>query len=132
MLANGRISTKGAGGSVTIAELIGGKRTGLKMDANAPLKAWSEYSIVGQPLLRPDVPGKVTGRHTYVQDHSVPGMLHGRVIRPNAIGSQLVSVDQSSIAAIPDVRVVREKASLVTPASKPRFAVDRSTVISRS
>jgi CO/xanthine dehydrogenase Mo-binding subunit len=56
MLANGRISPKGAGASVTIAELIGGKRTGFKMDANAPLKPWSEYSIVGQPLLRPDVP----------------------------------------------------------------------------
>ena len=109
MLANGRISPKGAGASLTIAELIGGKRTGLKMDANAPLKPSSQYSIVGQPLLRPDVPGKVTGRHTYVQDHVIPGMLHGRVIRPTTIGGQLVSFDQSSIAAIPDVRIVREK-----------------------
>jgi hypothetical protein len=84
MLANGTIGPKGAGASITIAELIGGKRTAFKMDMNAPLKAAAEYSIVGQPVLRPDVPGKVTGRHTYVQDHSVPGMLQGRVIRATA------------------------------------------------
>ncbi len=107
MLANGRISPRGAGTSVTITELVGGKRTAFKMDANAPLKSSADYSIVGLPLLRPDVPAKATGRHTYVQDHSVPGMLHGRVIRPASIGSKLVSVDESSIAAIPDVRVIR-------------------------
>jgi CO/xanthine dehydrogenase Mo-binding subunit len=109
MLANGRISPRGAGASVTIAELIGGKRTAFKMDANAPLKPPAGYTIVGQPLLRPDVAAKVTARHTYVQDHSVPGMLHGRVIRPGSIGSKLVSIDETSIAAIPDVRVVRVK-----------------------
>jgi hypothetical protein len=34
-------------------------------------------------------------------------MLHGRVIRPPAIGAKLVSVDDSSIRGIPDVRIVR-------------------------
>ena len=34
-------------------------------------------------------------------------MLHGRVIRPPAIGAKLLSVDESSIRDIPDVRVVR-------------------------
>jgi CO/xanthine dehydrogenase Mo-binding subunit len=34
-------------------------------------------------------------------------MLHGRVIRPPAIGAKLLSVDESSIRAIPDARVVR-------------------------
>ena len=34
-------------------------------------------------------------------------MLHGRVIHPPAIGAKLMSVDESSIRAIPNVRVVR-------------------------
>ena len=32
----------------------------------------------------------------YIQDFTVPGMLHGRVIRPPAIGATLVSVDEAS------------------------------------
>ena len=35
------------------------------------------------------------------------GMLHGRVIHPPVVGARLMSVDEASIRAIPDVRVVR-------------------------
>jgi nicotinate dehydrogenase subunit B len=107
MLANGKVSPRGAGDGVTIRELVGGKKFALKMDMNAPLRAPGEHVIIGTSPLRPDVPAKVTGQHTYVQDLVVPGMLHGRVIRPASIGAKLVSVDEASIAGIPDVRVVR-------------------------
>src|SRR4051812_17223103 len=60
----------------------------LKVDPKAPLKNPSTYNVVGKPILRPDVPGKCTGRETYVQDFKLPGMLHGRVIRPPAIGAK--------------------------------------------
>ena len=56
---------------------------------------------------RPDVPAKVTGRHLYVQNLTLPGMLHGRVIRTPVVGAALQSVDESSIAGIPGARVVR-------------------------
>jgi nicotinate dehydrogenase subunit B len=36
-------------------------------------------------------------------------MLHGRVIRPPAIGAELISVDQSSVGHLPNVKVVRVK-----------------------
>src|SRR5262249_48861271 len=48
-----------------------------------------------------------TGEHVYVSDLRLPGMLHGRVIRPPAMGAKLISVDESSLRSIPDVRVVR-------------------------
>jgi nicotinate dehydrogenase subunit B len=92
---------------VGIGSLIGDRRFALKVDRNAPLTPTSQLTAIGRPLLRPDVPDKCTGRHTYVQDFVVPGMLHGRVIRPPAIGATLVSVDEGSLRAIPDVRVVR-------------------------
>ncbi len=107
MLANGKVSPRGAGVGVSIAELVGAKKFGLKMDMNAPLRPAGEHVIIGMSPLRPDVPAKATGAHTYVQDHVVPGMLHGRVIRPASIRAKLVSVDEASIASIPDVRVVR-------------------------
>src|SRR5579871_2148610 len=108
VLADGQVRPSSGGPGVSIGALVGDKPFSLKMDAKAPLKNPATYSLVGKPLPRPDVPGKCTGRHTYVQDQVVPGMLHGRVIRPPAIGAKLQSVDESSIRAIPDVRIVRE------------------------
>src|SRR5262249_25951429 len=63
--------------------------------------------VVGKPIQRPDVPKKCTGTNVFLQDFSLPGMLHGRVIRPPSIGAKLMSVDEASIRSIPDVRIVR-------------------------
>jgi len=92
---------------MTPADLASGKRFNLKVDPKAPLKDPKTYKVVGQPVLRPEIPFKATGRHPYVQDFTTAGMLHGRVIHPPAAGAKLLSVDESSIRAIPDVRVVR-------------------------
>jgi nicotinate dehydrogenase subunit B len=51
----------------------------------------------------------VTGRYTYMHDFRVPGMLHGRVIRPPGIGAQLLDVDESSVRGLPGfVKTVRQ------------------------
>jgi CO/xanthine dehydrogenase Mo-binding subunit len=96
-----------SGQRVSVAALIGGKRLGLKVNPNAPLKNPATYTIVGKPILRADVTAKCTARHPWLQDLTLPGMLHGRVVRPPAIGAKLLSVDEDSIRAIPDVRVIR-------------------------
>ena len=106
-IVDGQVRPLAGGEGIDIGKLIGGRRLALKVDPKAPLQDPTRYSLVGKPLLRPDVPEKCTGKHVYVQDHSIPGMLHGRVIRPPAIGAKLQSVDESSIRGIPDVRVVR-------------------------
>ncbi len=69
------------------------------------------------------MPDKCTGRQTYVQDFTLPGMLHGRVIRPPAIGATLVSMDESSLRGIPDVRIVRVESFLAVVASDEWAAV---------
>jgi CO/xanthine dehydrogenase Mo-binding subunit len=89
-------------------QLASGQRFFLKVDPKAQLKDPKQYLVVGKPLPRPDVPAKCTGKHTYIQDFVLPGLLHGRVIRPPAVGAKLVSVDETSIKGIPDVRIVRQ------------------------
>ncbi len=108
-VADGVIS--GGGKRVTYGELIGGKMFSLKLDHAKPAKAKEpkDYKLVGKPVPRVDIPGKVTGQFTYMQDFRVPGMLHGRVVRPPAMEAKLESVDESSIKSIPGiVKVVRE------------------------
>jgi len=106
-IRDGIVQHATGGSGVGIATLIGGKRLDLKIDAKAPLQHASLYKVVGKPILRPDLPGKTTGQNVFMQDLVVPGMLHGRVIRPPAIGAKLISVDESSVRNIPDVRVIR-------------------------
>src|SRR3982751_1388918 len=40
-----------------------------------------DYRVVGSPVLRKEVRGKLTGSATYVDDLSMPGMLHGATVR---------------------------------------------------
>lgn len=110
VIAEGVIRPELGGPGVSYAELVGGKSFSLKLDKKAPTKAPSAYSIVGQPIARVDIPAKVTGQFTYVQDVRVPRMVHGRVVRPSGIDATLESVDESSIKDIPGiVKIVREQ-----------------------
>jgi len=96
---------------LSYGELIGGKRFALTLDHAKPAatKDPKDYKFVGKPVPRVDIPDKVVGRFTYMQDFRVPGMLHGRVIRPAAIGATLENVDESSIKDVAGVvKVVRE------------------------
>ena len=93
---------------LALGSVVGGRMLSLKFDQNAPLKSPADFKLVGKPVRRLDIPDKVTGRFTFMQDFKRPGMLHGRVIRPSGIGATLVSYDESSISAIPGiVKVVR-------------------------
>jgi CO/xanthine dehydrogenase Mo-binding subunit len=114
---------------VGYADLIGDQSFNLKLDPAAPVKNPKDHTIVGQPVPRPDVPGKVTGTHTYVQDVRVPGMVHARVVRPPAIGATLESVDEASIKAVKGARVVREKNFLAVVADREWAAVKAAKML---
>jgi nicotinate dehydrogenase subunit B len=102
--------------SVSYGELIEGESIRLELADDAPVKSVESYSIVGQSVPRVDLPAKATGELIYVHDVRVPGMLHGRVVRPPYagvdagpfVGTSLVSVDEASVRDIPGlVAVVR-------------------------
>jgi CO/xanthine dehydrogenase Mo-binding subunit len=106
-VADGVVRVKGGGASVRYGDLIGDKTFGLAVNEKVPLKDPARFRFIGQSLPRPDIPAKVSGRHRYVQDVKVPGMLHARVIHPPAVGATLKSVDEASVASIPGVKVSR-------------------------
>ncbi len=117
------------------AELIGGRYFNVQLDWNkqwgnplyAPGKAQPKphtaHKIVGQPIKRADVAPKVFCQEDYCTDIKVPGMVHGRVIRPPVAGAVPVAVDESSIKDVPGVRVIREKDFLGLVAEKEWNAV---------
>ena len=102
--------------SVSYGELIAGETIRLELADDVAVKAVDDYSIVGQSVPRVDLPAKATGELVYVHDVRVPGMLHGRVVRPpyagvdagGFVGTSLIAVDEASVRHIPGlVAVVR-------------------------
>jgi nicotinate dehydrogenase subunit B len=94
----------------TYGELIGARRFDLPLSATARRKPQADWKVLGTSQPRVDIAAMVTGQLEYVQHVRVPGMLHGRVVRPPAVGATLVSVDERSIRGIPGiVRVVVRK-----------------------
>ncbi|CAB3762641.1 xanthine dehydrogenase family protein molybdopterin-binding subunit [Paraburkholderia humisilvae] len=82
-----------------------------------PLKPPAQFRVVGRTLQRVDIPGKVTGGESYIQDMRLPGMVHARVVRPPAYGATLASVDGARIERLPGVlKVVRDGSYLAVVA----------------
>ena len=128
-ITGGEVRPLAGGPGVGIGMLIGDRRFALRVDGMAPLTPAARHTSIGRPLPRPDVPDKCTGRHVYIQDFTLPAMLHGRVVRPPAIGATLVSVDESSIRGVPDTRVVRIGSFLAVVAKDEWAAVRAATAL---
>jgi CO/xanthine dehydrogenase Mo-binding subunit len=124
----------GGGKSVTYGDLLGDKLFNVQIPGGAPTTSFnptqpgatsidaggrgakpiSQYKIVGTSVPRVEIPDKITGKYVYIQNIRIPGMLHGRVVRPRGQGAfglgtdtPILSVDESSIKNIPNVQIVR-------------------------
>src|SRR5438445_10360461 len=102
--------------SVSYGELISDEIIRLELSDDVQVKDVSAYTIVGQSVPRIGLPAKATGELVYVHDMRLPGMLHGRVVRPPYagidagpfVGTSLIAVDEASVRDIPGlVAVVR-------------------------
>jgi CO/xanthine dehydrogenase Mo-binding subunit len=114
-VSKGVVSVSGdSSKSVKYGDLVGDKPFDIPFTGTAPQKAVSTYTIVGTRHQRLDLPDKVTGRYTYVQHVRLPGMVHARIVRPQgqgsyADGARITSLDESSIADIAGVRLIRKR-----------------------
>ncbi len=127
--------------NVTYATLLRGKyfqsqigwnkRMGnaLGLTSSVKPKASDQYKIVGQSVPRVDIPGKVMGTKDFVTDVKVPGMLHGRVIRPPVAGAVPTEIDRKSIATIPGVQIVHKAGFLGVVAPREWDAIRAADVL---
>ncbi len=116
VVSKGVVAVGGSAGqsqSVTYGELIGDKFFRLAFTGKTPVKPVSEYKLVGTRPPRNDIPDKVSGKYVYLQHVRLPGMLHGRIVRPRGqtaygSGARVANLDEQSIAHVPGARVLRK------------------------
>jgi CO/xanthine dehydrogenase Mo-binding subunit len=110
--------------SVRYGDLIGGQRFNVPLDQAAKRKPQNEWTVLGTSVPRVDMRDMVTGRFEFVHNVRVPGMLHGRVVRPPDVGATVASVDESSVRNLPGlVRVVVKQNFIGVVAEKPWQAI---------
>jgi CO/xanthine dehydrogenase Mo-binding subunit len=100
----GRFSLARSRGKQTVSyeELLAEDVTLVPLDSEAPLVAPDDYKVVGRSTRRVDLRAKLNATFEYLHDVTVPGMLHGRVVRPagrNATQPVISNLDRAK--AIP-------------------------------
>ncbi|MCO5337110.1 MULTISPECIES: xanthine dehydrogenase family protein molybdopterin-binding subunit [Delftia] len=107
--SKGAVVAKG-GRRIGYGELAQGQDLNIALDKEVPLRTGG-FNYIGKSVQRVDIPAKVLGALAYVHDVRVPGMLHGRVVRPPyggadasaPLGSSLISVNEQSVAHLPGI-----------------------------
>ncbi len=99
-IENGVVSAK-SGRQISYGELIGGKHFEIPVNAGAKRRSPREWKVLGQPAPSMDRVALMTGTFEFVHNVHVPGMVHGRVVRPPEIGSTAASVDEKSVQHVP-------------------------------
>jgi CO/xanthine dehydrogenase Mo-binding subunit len=97
----------------------------------SPLKDPAKFDMIGTSLPRLDIPAKVTGLPSYVQDMTMPGMLHARVVMPPVYEAKLLETNAPEILKMPGVvKVVRNGSLLAVVARGEWQAVQAQRALS--
>jgi CO/xanthine dehydrogenase Mo-binding subunit len=117
------------GRSLTYGELTKGQALSGTIPASPAVEPPAHWQLRGTAVKKVDGRDFVTGRHQYTPDISRPGMLQGRVIRPDGYGGTLVSVDDAKARAMPGVIVVRDADFLGVVAPTERAAARAASAV---
>lgn len=125
--ADGIVTGKN-GRRIAYQELIGGKRFDIPLSATAKRRQPAQWTVLGKPIPSLDRAALMTGQFEFVHNVRVPGMLHGRVVRPPEVGATVASVDESSVSQVPGVvKVVVRKNFVGVVAEKQYQAVQAAS-----
>jgi nicotinate dehydrogenase subunit B len=77
--------------------------------SEATPKSASRRRLAGQSVPRLDLPDKVFAQPRFIHDIALPGLAHGRVLRPDIAGAQLTALTDGTVLAVPGlVAIVRD------------------------
>lgn len=98
--ADGKILDTKTKQSISYGALTKGQQLARTIPADPPLASAKDWKIAGTSV--PNVDGRafVTGSHRYTSDLTCPGMLYGKVFRPDAFHATLISLDAGAAQKI--------------------------------
>jgi isoquinoline 1-oxidoreductase len=107
-VADGKVTHPPTGRSLGYGELAKGQKLTKTVSASAAVTPAAEWKVEGTSLAKVDGRAIVTGKHRYASDIARPGMLFGKIVRPENLGAKIESVDLAAAQTIEGVTVVRD------------------------
>ncbi len=93
---------------ISYGELTKGQQLLMPISDNAKVTPVSDWKVAGKPLTKVNEQSFITGKHFYVSDMKVPGMLYGKILRAPSYNAKLLNADVTKAKAIPGVVVVKD------------------------
>ncbi|HEX9369217.1 MAG TPA: molybdopterin cofactor-binding domain-containing protein, partial [Vicinamibacterales bacterium] len=117
------------GRALSYGELTKGQALSGTIPASPAVEPPAKWQVRGASPKKVDGRDFVTGRHQYTPDVTRPGLLFGRIVRPDGYGGTLVSVDDAKARAMAGVIVVRDADFLGVVAPTERAAARAASAI---
>ena len=94
-VVDGEIHNASGSTGLSYWQLIGDEQHELDFADDQSLKSVDDYTIVGESYERIDIPNKVFGGQSYLQDLRLPDMVHARIVRPPTERAELKALYSS-------------------------------------
>lgn len=121
---DGKVIHTSSGKTLAYGEITKGKKMVIPLNDKAALTPADQWKIAGTPV--PKVNGKnfVSGKHKYVSDMVVPGMVYGKILRAPSYGASLASADVEKARISPAVHIVKDGNFIGVTAPDPQTAAN--------
>jgi isoquinoline 1-oxidoreductase len=107
-IADGKVTNQQTKEALDFGALTQGQKLTKVVPEDVSVTPAKDWKVLGQSARKANGRELVTAKHPYASDVRLPGMLHGKVLRPPAFGARLVAADVSAAQAMPGVVVVRD------------------------
>jgi len=108
VVADGKVSHRKTDQSLDFGQLTKGQKLMKTIGEDVLTTPAERWQIAGRSVPKVNAREVVTGRHHYSSDIQRDGMLHGKVLRPSAFSSSLISLDIRKAETMKGVTIVRE------------------------
>ena len=108
VVADGKVSHRKTDQSLDFGQLTKGQKLMKTIGEDVLTTPAERWQIAGRSVPKVNAREVVTGRHHYSSDIQRDGMLHGKVLRPSAFSSSLISLDIQKAETMKGVTIVRE------------------------
>ena len=105
---NGMILNTTNGEKINYGSLTAGEQLLMKISDNVPVIPAKNWKVAGKSVPKVDQIDFISGRHLYVSDMKITGMLYGKILRPPSYGARLINADLTKAKYIPGVIVVKD------------------------
>ena len=122
VVADGKITNQATKQAFSFGELTDGKKMVKAISSDTPVTPAAEWKVEGTSPAKVNARDLVTGRHRYASDMKRPGLLVGKILRPDAFNATLESLDARDAASMPGVTVVHEKNFIGVAAANEQLA----------